>query len=351
MAFRYSNVRFIRFVVVILILLAVLLFPNAVAAKKVAVILAIDNYQSTALPRSLDIGLEQALKIGGALKASDYEVRLVIQDGAIKNNLTHLFSVELPAELTKDDALFFYVDCLAVGGDSDTPYLLPWDTNPDDIESSALAVDGLLSSLVGIPTVVVTRTTRGGSLRDIALIGPMSRHWAEQSQNILALSYLPPKTGQEWSEFGRVVADGLGVSSDTSGDRNVTLAEFRRFVESRVGTATEDRARIDVAGDLDQTMTITTMSASVLVIPVVATPITSDFSGKKHPVIGWSLAGSGAALTATSAILYGVGQSYLKDANPGDKSTYETVRTFQIGTGLAGGVTTAVGAGFLTIRF
>jgi len=49
--------------------------------------------------------------------------------------------------------------------------------------------------------------------------------------------------------------------------------------------------------------------------------------------------------------LYGVGQAYLEGANPEDRSTYETVRVFQIGTGLAGGITTAVGAGFLIIRF
>jgi len=347
MAFRSSSVSFVRCIVAVLVLLAVFFFPSAAAAKKVAVILAIDNYQTTALPRSLDVGLEQTLKIGGALRTSGYEVRIVAQDGATKNSLASLFSSELPTELTKDDSLLLYVDCLAVGGDSDTPYLLPWDTNPNDFEGSALAVDGLLGLLPRIPIVVVTRTTRNSSLGDIALIGPLSRHWAEQSQNILALSYLPPKTGQEWSEFGRVVVNGLGVSSDTSGDRNVTLAEFRRFVESQVGTATGDRARIDVAGDLDQTTVVATIPQVISSVPV---PTTSR-SRERHSVIGWSLAGSGVALAATSAILYGVGQSYLDDANPGDKSAYETVRTSQIITVWTGGVATAAGAGFLVFRF
>ncbi|MFA6131919.1 MAG: hypothetical protein WC702_02510 [Patescibacteria group bacterium] len=319
--------------------------------KKIAVVLAVDNYQDTTLPRSLDAGLEQTRQLGLALKASGYEVNLVVSSKANKVDIESLFSNDFAINLEAGDSLFLYISMLAVGGDFDDPYLLPWDVNPSDVMASGVRVDGLMGSIKpGVQVIVVTQTMRQGSLGNVALVGPQSRHWSDQAPNILAVSYLPANTGSEWAGFGQVVAEGLDGLADASGNGEITVAEFQRFVDKRVGEATEDKAHVDVTGNYDPTDVI----AMPPVRAVAVLPPAPVVPGKKkgHPNAGWAVIGSGLFFGVASASLYGIGDAYLMEPlEPRDQKAYEAVRASQISTLAVGGVLLATGTGILVFRF
>lgn len=339
-----SRFQFLFLVIALVVIFLLYLSPRCAHAKSLATMVLVDIYDNQSIPGLPKVESDQAGEVAQALTAADYEViRLV---NPTKAEVENLFFQTLPVKLARGDTLVVYFAGRGVGGDYNDPYLLPRNTNPDDIEGSGVKVEGLLGSVSQAMVIVLSNTTQSGGFGKIAFIGPQSRHWADQIPASFVLSVMPLGDDVVWSDFGKVVTNGLGHSADVSNDGNITLAEFRRYLESQIGSVTSDRVRVDVAGNYDPTMVVST-APRFIPLPEPSIVVTR----KGHRVLGWSLLGSGATLGAGSAVLYAVGQNKLNDLNPENSSSYETVRSLQIGTSIAGGTLAAAGAGLLIIRF
>jgi hypothetical protein len=192
-----------------------------------------------------------------------------------------------------------------------------------------------------VKLIVFAKTTHSGALGSVALIGPKPRHWTENS---FVLSVAPLGPEAVWSDFGTVVISGLSEAADTSGDHQVSLVEFRRFVEGNIAAATNDRVRVDVAGDYDPAMTIVSFPESVTIPPPPGSP-------RRHPGIGLSFAGAGLAFGAVSVWSYYRGLEQLEHLTPENSADYQATRAMYFGSIMAGSACVATGLGFLVIRF
>jgi len=320
------------------------LFPRCAHGKSLAAVILIDTYDNPNIPGLPKTESDQAREVAKALTAANYDVSLL--ENPTKAEVENLFFQVLPVKLAKGDTLVIYLTGRGVGGDFGNPYLLPRNTNPDDIEGSGIKVEGLLGLVSQATVIVLTNTTHSGEIDSVAFIGPQSRHFADQVFSSFVLSTVSLNNDMIWSNFGTVVVNGLSHSADISNDGNITLAEFRRYLESQIGLATSDRVRVDVAGNYDPTMVISTAPKAIVLsaTPLVVLP-------KRHQILGWSLLGSGTVLGAGSAVFYAVGQKQLDNLNPNNSSLYETTRALQIGTGVAGGFLAAAGTGVVVFRF
>ncbi len=214
----------------------VLAAPSVAEARRVAVIIGVGSYAkldpSLTVPDATSTAAQLALALD---QHAGYDQVLPLIDAvATRAGIEELLLETLPSQLSADDSLLLYFVGHGIGGDFGEPYLLPYDVDPGDVQSSALSVESLSSRLRNaLPVssmVVITDAVHDMRLDDLVLMGPNAKSWSDITDEFFSLSASSPREIPGTTNFGQLVTDGLSGAADSSADGLVSANELHRFV-------------------------------------------------------------------------------------------------------------------------
>ncbi len=214
--------------------------------RRIALVIGVSAYENMpelALPTArLDAGrIGQALQTGFGYD----QVRVLTDASATYSALEGIFRDQLAREVTRRDTFLLYFVGHGVGGDFGEPRLLLYDTDPDDIDGTSLAVADLATWLQQwVPAsryAVVTDASWGGRVGDRALFGPTGPDWPLLSVDSFLISSSSPRQAAFQGVFARAFLDGLGGRADVDGDLVVTAGELNSFLITAVPAVTDSR--------------------------------------------------------------------------------------------------------------
>ncbi len=294
-----------------------LLAPSTALAERVAVVIGVGSYAK--LDDSLDLpqATADARALAQALENdAGYDQVLSVYDAlATRSAVRDLLLETLPAQLGADDSLLVYFAGHGVGGDFGEPYLLPYDADPEDLQSTAILVDELGSSLrnslqVG-SLVMVTDAVHDMRLNDLVLMGPNAKSWSEASDEFFSLSACSPKELPGPTGFGALFVEGISGAADTATDGQVTASELYRFLLDRMASS-EVKAHPAESGSYNPGLVIAQVSKGPADFGPPPEP--TGPSGRGRRIAGVSMAAVGVGLAGAGLGLYLDGASIYEDA-------------------------------------
>ena len=230
--------------------------PADDAPKRYAVVVGVSTFASMPPEIGVPSAHGDAARVALALReeAGFDDVRLITDSEATKDRLERLFRDELSSAVTYRDTVLVYYVGQGVGADFDDPYLLTYDTSPDDLPGTSLSLNALGESLPqwlqAGSYVLVTDAAHGGALEDLALVGPSASSWPEVPNAYLLSATALGETGMG-EVFAKHFIDAITGGADTSRDGNITPSELYRYLLIAVPRDTGTRQNPAQAGRYD----------------------------------------------------------------------------------------------------
>lgn len=237
--------------------------PEEPAAKRYAVVVGISSYQSLPPELTLPAAHGDAARVALALREEAHydDVRLITDSEATKDRLERLFRDELAPMVTPRDTVLVYYVGQGVGADFDDPYLLTYDTSPDDLPGTSLSVSALGESLPqwlqAGSYALVTDAAHGASLGDLALVGPAASSWGDVPNAYLLSATSLGETGSG-EIFAKHFIDAITGGADMNRDNVVVPSELYRYLLIAVPRDTGTRQNPSQAGRYDQALPLAT---------------------------------------------------------------------------------------------
>ena len=204
------------------------------------------------------------------------DVRIITDAEATKARILQTFQEDLAAVVTEQDTLLVYFVGHGVGGDFDDPYLLPYDTDPDDVPGTAISVaelGGQLSQWVPAASyAIVTDAAHSGAVGDLALLGPAATSWPDMGASTVLLSASGLGAPAVPGMFSKHFIDAITGGADTSQDGIVSVAELYRYLVIAVPAETSGSQQPAVGGRYDQELALATGVTFKNLLEQVAVP-------------------------------------------------------------------------------
>ncbi len=235
--------------------LTTLLLPVAATAgestpakgRRIAVVIGVSSYDKLPPELQLETPRTEAARVAAALEQSaDFdEVRLLTDASATTGNITAVMQEELSKTVVYKDLFLFYFVGHGVGGDFGDPRLLLYDSDPEALETTSLAVKELAASLQKyVPAsryVIVTDAAHDQSINGLVTLGPTGNDWPVIGQQSFIISSSGPRQPAQTGVFSKSFIEGLTGQADTNGDGVVTGSELNTFLILAVPNATGGR--------------------------------------------------------------------------------------------------------------
>ncbi len=230
--------------------------PTALAAdgKHVALVVGVGEYAHLPAELHLEHARADAEAVAAALREhAGFEV-MELKDGFATRHALESFLVEsLPTMVGPSDTLLIYIEAHGMGADFDDPYVLTYDAQPDDIQSTAMSIADLghkVRDAVDVKALVLlTDTAHSGELGGLALLGPNAKSWPDLPENTVILSASSPREPSIEGLFAPIVVQAFEGRADRSGDGVLTASELHRFIIDKVPEASDDTVHPAEAGD------------------------------------------------------------------------------------------------------
>lgn len=234
---------------------APLLLPLAASAgestptkgRRIAIVVGLSSYDKLPPELQLETSRAEAARVAAALEQSAGfdEVRLLTDASATTGNVTAVMQEELSKSVVYKDLFLFYFVGHGVGGDYGDPRLLLFDSDPEALESTSLAVKDLAAQLQKwVPAsryVIVTDAAHDAQLNGLAMLGPTGNDWPVIGQQSFIISSSGPRQPAQTGVFSKSFIEGLSGQADTNGDGVITGSELNTFLILAVPNATGGR--------------------------------------------------------------------------------------------------------------
>jgi hypothetical protein len=357
--------------------------PEALAAesRRVAVVIGVGDYAS--LPDALDLpsAADDARHVAEILeKEAGYDrVHLLVGPEATRQAILDLLGKTLAPKINPKDTLLVFFVGHGMGADFDDPYLLPYDTDPNRVQDTALGVKPFASMVRRALNpglfVLVTDAVHTGNLNGLALVGPHAGSWPSMNtHDWFVLSSTTRGETRSAPSFARYVAEGLKGAADANSDKLVSPTELHRYVHDEVARESGDRTHPMEGGSFKPADTLAWPGQARATASLGGAAVEMDDAGrlsesqqKMMRYAGYGSLGAAAVLAGTGGIFYGrtkalqpkyfgtkawdEGETW-PEVRDGYKSAYTVYRGLLIGAGVfaaAGGtlllVPTAEGPG------
>jgi hypothetical protein len=366
-------------------LAAALALPGIAAAdggKHVALVVGVGEYAHLPAELHLEHARADAEAVAVALRDhAGFEV-MELKDGFATRQALESFLVEsLPNMVGPDDTLLIYIEAHGMGADFDDPYVLTYDAQPDDIQTTAMSIADLghrVREAVDVKALVLlTDTAHAGDLGGLALLGPNAKSWPDLPENTVILSASSPREPSIEGLFAPIVVRAFQGEADRSGDGVLTASELHRFVIDQVPEASDDQVHPAEAGDYPAGLAICTVTPPAVVAqapeptpvaqpevqpgPNQPIPPDDDQDGRQRR---WAVAapalGLSAIMAGGSVFAYSRGRPYqdvvFHKADVPDGEEYSTIYsryqrwyTLNRSLGLAAGVLAVTGGFFAVV--
>lgn len=215
--------------------------------RRVAIVVGVSSYEKLPPELQLDTPRSEAARVAAALEQSaGYdEVRLLTDASATMGNISSVMQEELSKSVTWKDLFLFYFVGHGVGGDFGDPRLMFYDSDPEAMDTTALAVKDLAANLQKwVPSsryVIVTDAAHEQSLNGLVLLGPTGNDFPVIGQQSFILSSAGPRQAAQAGVFSNSFIEGLSGQADTNADGVITGSELNTFLILAVPNATGGR--------------------------------------------------------------------------------------------------------------
>lgn len=234
---------------------------EASGPRNFAVVIGVSSVEG-APELTLEGAGSEATRVALALReeAGYTDVRIITDAEATKERIVATFRDDLAQKVTPQDTLMVYFVGHGVGGDFDDPYLLTYDTQPDDIPGTALSVaelGGQLSSWVPAGSyAIVTDASHAGDFNGVALLGPAASSWPDMGANTVLLSAAGLGSAASPGVFARHFTDAITGGADSSQDGSVSIAELYRYLVIAVPAETNGAQQPVMDGRFNQELSL-----------------------------------------------------------------------------------------------
>jgi hypothetical protein len=251
--------------------------------RRVALVVGVGSYERLPATLSRETARTDAAAVAAALEKAGFDrVRLLTDASATSDGINGVLKDQLAKEVGPQDLFLLYFVGHGMGADFGEPRLLAYETDPDDVEGTSLAVADLAKTLQGVPAgrhVVVTDAAFEGQLAGLALLGPTGNDWPSVGPHSFVMSSAAPRQTARPGAFARAFIDGVSGRADTNGDFAVTASELNAYLVVAVPELTGGKQLPTVQGTYDPALEITRRPA-----PVSVLAITPDASQPAAPV-------------------------------------------------------------------
>lgn len=242
-------------------LLLTLVGPAAAEApRRTAVVVGIEAYAHLDQQHRVQGARDDAMRVAEALETRGgfQHVRLLTDASATRTAIESLFADSLG--LGPQDLFLLYFVGHGIGGDFGEPHLLTYDSDPDTVERSAWPVAELAASISGGTKagsiVVITDTSHGGSLENLALMGPSPEQWPAFDRPSMVISASGPREPAVAGALAQAFAGAISGRADSSADGVVTTGELYRHLVRTVPSSTGDSQHPTVSAGHDPTIVV-----------------------------------------------------------------------------------------------
>lgn len=301
-------VRFLGFFTVLCVLFTI--ESVEAAGKKVAVVIAISNFQDQRFTELASPNWEtQGREVADTFREAGFNTISLFSSEATKDAVEQVFSETIRDTLTEGDILFVYIVTLGIGGDFGTPAVFGHDSQYSFSEPSETWIDiSVLGKTLrdsGATTILVTNLTHPGIVENsdhsssFTLTGPNQEYWLwfVPTAYIVAMGSFGTIPCQ-WENLGSVITAGLSGQAETSGDRVLTVGELAAYLRVQVLTQAGGCYKFDETGKYD---------SSVILLELPKLLVTG--SGRWRKPVVWSSLGAGVAAGGASLAFYLDGRS------------------------------------------
>lgn len=215
--------------------------------RRIAIVVGLSSYDKLPPELQLETSRAEAARVAAALEQSAGfdEVRLLTDASATTGNVTAVMQEELSKSVVYKDLFLFYFVGHGVGGDFGDPRLLLYDSDPEALETTSLAVKDLAGQLQKwVPAsryVIVTDAAHDAQLNGLAMLGPTGNDWPVIGQQSFIISSSGPRQPAQTGVFSKSFIEGLAGQADTNGDGVITGSELNTFLILAVPNATGGR--------------------------------------------------------------------------------------------------------------
>jgi hypothetical protein len=218
--------------------------PPVEVGKRVALVVGVSSYEKLPPELQVDSSRTEATRVAAALEqgAGFDQVRLLTDASATLSNLRSVLEEQVSKEVQWRDLFLFYFVGQGLGGDFGEPRLLLYDTDPEQLEATSIAVKDLASLMQKfVPAarfVVVTDAARDGALNGLALLGPSGNDWPPLGNQSFIISSAAPRQVSQPGVFSKAFIEAVSGGGDTNADGMVTGSELNGFLVLAVPNAT-----------------------------------------------------------------------------------------------------------------
>ena len=272
----------------------------AAAARRVAVVVGISQYQSLPAELQLPAARENARAFLEDEGGYD-EVHLLLDGVATREAVQNLLLGTVASELSPGDTLLWAFVGHGIGGDFGDPTLLTWDSHLDDPDGTALHLQDLATALVqkthGVDLVIVTDAAHDGAANGVAMMGPSAKSWPPVLGNVFLLSAAAPEEVAPDGMFVPLLVEGMRGGADANLDGQVTASELHRHLLVAVAEATGDTVHPAEAGRYDPNLVVSKASrAPVTAVRPIDPTTPAEPVHKRHfgGPVSYSMMGVGA---------------------------------------------------------
>lgn len=215
--------------------------------KRVALVMGVSSYEKLPPEAGLDSPRTEAARVAAALEqgAGFDQVRLLTDASVTLANVQEVLREQVSKEVQWRDLFFLYFVGHGVGGDFGDPRLLLYDSDPEQIETTTLAVRDLAAMMQKwVPAsryVVMTDAAHEGQVNGLALLGPTGNDWPVIGNQSFIVSSTAPRQVASPGVFSKSVVEALSGAADTNGDGAVSGSELNGFLVLAVPNATGGR--------------------------------------------------------------------------------------------------------------
>lgn len=340
--------------------LGLVLSSAAAAAQRVAVVVGVTDYATLPDTANLPESREDVRALARFLeeRGGYDQVHVLLDAVATRDALNNLVRGTVAPSLRPGDTLLWVFVGQGFGGDFGNPYLLLYDSQPED---PSTAVDfysftrDLLRRAPGANVIVITDASHGGEVGGVALIGPDAKSLANLPGAFFALSATGPREVSEDGVFLPQLQAALQGRADANADKFVSAGELHRHLLEAVARASKETAHPVEAGSYDTNLIVSVAGGRAPLFAASGAPDDKGEGASLHwgGPLSYGLLGAG-AVVAGSLGLYGnlrarsfcdVGDGAAECYGEELQERYLRARSLSYGAYAAGAVIAATGVG------
>lgn len=235
---------------------------DALAGKRVAVVVGIGDYPNLADGNELPRAEADAGTLAAALRAASFDtVYELIGASATRAAADDLLLGTLPGQLEPGDTLLWCFVGHGFGGDFEDPYLLLADSRIEEADRTALKIFELSREigkrLEGVHVALILDAAHEGASSGVALLGPSARSIASWPAGVFVLTGAGANETLPDGLFLPVVLEGLRGHADADRDGMVSARELHSYASLAVVERTAGAAHPAEGGSYDPNMPLT----------------------------------------------------------------------------------------------